>query len=67
MAAAAAAKSLQSRPTLCDPIDRGPLSLADSLKMFYHDACRWRGGIDLKETFFLAYIINICFNAFSLL
>ena len=28
--AAAAAKSLQSCPTLCDPIDRGPLSLGFS-------------------------------------
>ena len=29
-AAAAAAKSLQSCPTLCDPTDRGPLSLGFS-------------------------------------
>ena len=29
-AAAAAAKSLQSCPTLCDPIDGGPLSLGFS-------------------------------------
>ena len=30
LAAAVAAKSLQSCPTLCDPIDRGPLSLGFS-------------------------------------
>ena len=34
-AAAAAAKSLQSCPTLCDPIDGGPLSLGFSRQEYW--------------------------------
>ena len=34
-AAAAAAKSIQSCPTLCDPIDGGPLSLGFSRQEYW--------------------------------
>ena len=40
-AAAAAAKSLQSCPTLCDPIDGSPLGLPPSLGFSRQE--RWRG------------------------